>query len=318
MPLHPQVRQLLQQIADAGALPYHRMSVPDARRTFAARASLPTTPPPVAAVEDRRIPGPAGDLGVRLYTPAGTGPFPLLVYFHGGGWVVGDLDAYDSLCRELCGGAGVVVISVDYRLAPEYPFPAAPEDSRAATRWVAAHAVELRGDPTRLAVGGDSAGGNLAAAVAIALRDAGGPALAAQLLVYPAVRLDGTVSASMVENGTGYGLQRADMEWFCRHYLPDPGAGRHPLASPILATSLAGLPPALVQTCEFDPLRDEGEDYARALQAAGVPTTLTRSEGSIHAAWGLYMLLEPGRRMVDEAVQWLRTTLRSQGPASPG
>jgi acetyl esterase len=311
MPLHPQVRDLLSQIAASGAKPYHQLSVEEARRAFAARALLPPSTAAVAKIEDRAIPGPdRNDVGVRLYTPPGTGPFPLLVYFHGGGWVVGTLDTHDSVCRELCGGASLVVMSVDYRLAPEHRFPAAVHDGLAATRWAAANAASLDADPGRVAVGGDSAGGNLAAAIALHCRDAGGPRLAAQLLVYPAVRMDGAVTPSMIDNGVGYGLQRADMEWFCAHYLPSPEAGRDPLASPLLAASLANLPPALVQTCEFDPLRDEGEDYARALRAAGVDVTLTRYEGSIHAAWGLFTVLEPGRRMIDEAVGWLRRRLR--------
>ncbi|MGH8517301.1 MAG: alpha/beta hydrolase [Panacagrimonas sp.] len=312
MPLHPQVRDLLKQIADSGARPYHQVSVDEARRTFATRALLPPSQVAVAKVENRNIPGPGGEISVRIYTPPGSGPFPLLVYFHGGGWVVGNLDSHDSVCRELCGRAELVVVSVDYRLAPEHRFPAAVDDCIAATRWAANHAASLDADPTRVVVGGDSAGGNLAAAVALQLRDDGGPPLAAQLLVYPAVRMDGTVTPSMIENAVGYGLQRADMDWFCAHYLPSPDAGRNFLASPLLATSLANLPPALVQTCEFDPLRDEGEAYAHALRAAGVDVTATRFEGSIHAAWGLFTVLEPGRRMIDQAVDWLRARLRSR------
>jgi acetyl esterase len=312
MPLHPQVRDLLKQIADSGAKPYHQCSVDEARRAFAARALLPPSTVEVAKVENRGIGGPAGnEIGLRIFTPKGRGPFPLLVYFHGGGWVVGDVNTHDSVCREVCGRAGIVVVSVDYRLAPEHRFPAAIDDCIAATRWVAAHAASLDADAARVVVGGDSAGGNLAAAVALKLRDDGGPALAGQLLVYPAVRMDGTVTPSMVENAVGFGLQRADMDWFCGHYLPSPEAGRDPLASPLLASSLANLPPALVQTCEFDPLRDEGEEYARALRAAGVDVAATRYDGSIHAAWGLFTVLEPGRRMVDEAVAWLRQRLRT-------
>ena len=310
MPLHPQVRDLLKQIADSGAKPYHQVSVEEARRAFAARALLPPSQAIVATVEDRSIAGDDGnDIDVRIYTPPGTPPFPLLVYFHGGGWVVGNLDTHDHVCRELCGRAQVVVVSVDYRLAPEHRFPAAVHDSLAATRWAATHARALGADPSRVAVGGDSAGANLAAVVALQLRDDGGPPLAAQLLVYPAVRMDGTVTPSMTENGVGYGLQRADMEWFSAHYLPSSEAGRDPRASPLLAPSLANLPPALVQTCEFDPLRDEGEDYARALRAAGVDVTVTRYDGSIHAAWNLFTVLEPGRRMIDQAVAWLRERL---------
>ena len=312
MPLHPQVRALLQQIADSGAKPYHQVSVEEARRAFLTRAKLPPSDAIVGKVEDRTIPGTDGHaIPLRIYTPPGVGPFALLVYFHGGGWVVGNVDTHDAVCRELCGRANLVVVSVDYRLAPEHRFPAAAQDSIDATRWAATNAASLGADPARMAVGGDSAGGNLAAAVALHLRDDGGPALAAQLLVYPAVRLDGAVTPSMVDNATGFGLQRADMEWFCGHYLGSTEAGSHPLASPALARTLANLPPALVQTCEFDPLRDEGEDYAKAMRAAGVDVTHTRYDGSIHSAWSLFTVLEPGRRMVDEAVGWIRERLRS-------
>ena len=312
MPLHPQVQALLKQIADSGAKPYHQVSVDEARRAFATRAMLPPSTVAVAKVEDRFIAGVDGNrIGLRIYTPPGTGPFALLVYFHGGGWVVGNLDSHDSVCRELCGRANLVVVSVDYRLAPEHRFPAAVDDCLAATRWAAEHAASLDADASRLAVGGDSAGGNLAAAVALQLRDEGAPAIAAQLLVYPAVRMDGTVTPSMIDNAVGFGLQRADMDWFCAHYLPSPQAGQDWRASPMLAPSLSNLPPALVQTCEFDPLRDEGEEYARALRAAGVDVVATRYDGSIHAAWGLFTVLEPGRRMVDEAVGWLRERLRT-------
>jgi acetyl esterase len=312
MPLHPQVQALLKQIADSGAKPYHQVSVDEARRAFATRAMLPPSAVAVAKVEDRFIAGPDGNrIGLRIYTPLGTGPFALLVYFHGGGWVVGNLDSHDSVARELCGRANLVVVSVDYRLAPEHRFPAAVDDCLAATRWAAEHAASLDADAARLAVGGDSAGGNLAAAVALQLRDEGAPAIAAQLLVYPAVRMDGTVTPSMIDNAVGFGLQRADMDWFCAHYLPSPQAGLDWRASPMLAPSLSNLPPALVQTCEFDPLRDEGEAYAQALRAAGVDVVATRYDGSIHAAWGLFTVLEPGRRMVDEAVGWLRERLRT-------
>lgn len=312
MPLHPQVRALLQQIADSGAKPYHQSNYEEARRAFLMRTQLPPSKAIVAKVEDRTIPGTDGNaIPVRIYTPPGAGPFALLVYFHGGGWVVGNCDTHDAVCRELCGRAHLVVLSVDYRLAPEHRFPAAVHDSLDATRWAATNAAALRVDPARIAVGGDSAGGNLAAAVALQLRDDGGPALAAQLLVYPAVRLDGAVTQSMIDNATGFGLQRADMEWFCALYLPSAEAGSNPLASPGLAKSFANLPPALIQTCEFDPLRDEGEDYARSLRAAGVDVTQTRYEGSIHSAWNLFTVLEPGRRMVDEAVAWLRERLRT-------
>lgn len=311
MPLHPQVDALLKNMAAAGGKAFHEMSVPECRAVFAGLlASLPPSTAKIASVVNKKIPGAAGEIGIRIYTPEGAGPFPVLSYFHGGGWVIGDLETHDGVCRELAAGAGVIVVAVDYRLAPEHRFPAAPDDCVAAVKWVAANAASFKGDATRLAVGGDSAGGNLSAVVAQTLRDSKGPALAAQLLIYPVTRVDGVASKSMVENAEGYLLQRKDMDWFCGHYLKSPSDGHQPKASPILAKNLAGLPPALVLTCEFDPLRDEGEDYGRALQAAGVKTTVSRYDGTIHAAFNFFNVIEPGRKMVDEACRWLREQLR--------
>nr|AJZ73157.1 esterase GX2 [uncultured bacterium] len=311
MPLHPQVEGLLKNVAAAGGKAFHEMAVPECRATFAGLlASLPPSTAKLASVANRKIPGPAGEIGVRIYTPEGAGPFPVLSYFHGGGWVIGDLETHDGVCRELCAGAGMVVVAVDYRLSPEHKFPAAPDDCVAAVKWVAANAASIQGDASRLAVGGDSAGGNLSAVVSQRLRDENGPKLAAQLLIYPVARLDGVVTKSMIDNAEGYLLQKKDMEWFVGHYLTSAADGKNVSASPILAKSLANLPPALVQTCEFDPLRDEGEDYGRALQASGVKTTVSRYDGTIHAAFNFFGVLEPGRRMVDEACRWLKEQLR--------
>lgn len=311
MPLHPQVDGLLKNMAAAGGKAFHEMPVAECRATFAGLlASLPPSTAKIAGVADRKIPGPGGEIGLRIYTPEGAGPFPVLSYFHGGGWVIGSLDTHDGICRELCGGAGVVVVAVDYRLSPEHKFPAAPDDCVAAVKWVAANAASIKGDAARLAVGGDSAGGNMAAVVTQRLRDEDGPKLAAQLLVYPVARVDGVATKSMLANAEGYLLQKKDMDWFLGNYLASPADGRTAGASPILAKSLAGLPPALVQTCEFDPLCDEGEDYGRALQAAGVKTTISRYDGSIHGAFNFFGILEPGRKMVDEASRWLKEQLR--------
>lgn len=312
MPLHPQIDGFLKQMAAAGGKGFHEMEVGECRQVFGGLiGSLPPSQAKVANVADRHIPGPGGDLKVRVYTPEGRGPFPALVHFHGGGFVIGDLATHDAVCRELCGGVGMVVVAVDYRLGPEHRFPAAPDDCTAATHWVAANAASLNVDATRLCVGGDSAGGNLATVVAQRLRDGNGPRLAAQLLIYPVARLDGVASRSMIDNAKGYLLERTDMEWFASHYLTSAADGQNPAASPILAKSLAGLPPALVLTCEFDPLRDEGEDYGRAMQAAGVPVTISRHDGTIHATWSFCTALEPGRKMMDEATRWLRETLRT-------
>lgn len=312
MPLHPHVEGLLRNMAAAGGKGFHEMEVGECRQVFGGLiASLPPSAAKIAGTADRKIAGPRGDIGLRVYTPQGAGPFPLLCFFHGGGFVIGDLETHDGVCRELCAGANVVVVAVDYRLSPEHKFPAAPDDCEAAVRWAAANAASIKGDATRLAVAGDSAGGNLSAVVALRLRDGGGPKLAAQLLIYPAVHLDGVETRSMVDNASGYLLERADMLWFRGHYLAQDADGDRVDASPIRAASLAGLPPTLVQVCEFDPLRDEGLKYADALKAAGVAVACSNYAGSIHGAFNFFGVVEPGRRMVDEACRWLKETLRS-------
>ena len=310
MPLHPEVSAFLAKVAAAGGKSFHQLPHTDCRRGYAMlQASLPPSREQVARIEDRRIEGPGGPMPLRIYTPEGGGPFPVLVYFHGGGWVIGSPETHDKICRELCGRVGAVTVSVDYRLAPEHKFPAAVEDCVAATRWVFENIGVLQGDVARVAVGGDSAGGNLAAVISRHLRDTTDWRIAAQLLAYPSTRLDGTTTQSMIDNATGYRLERADMDWFRNHYLASDADGQHPDASPLLARNLAGLPPALVFTCEFDPLRDEGEDYGRALQAAGVPVVISRYDGAIHGTLALFTVMELGRQMMDESVRWLRETL---------
>ena len=236
---------------------------------------------PVAEVAERTIPGPAGDLTVRIYTPFGNGPFPVLTYFHGGGFVLCSLDSHDSICRVLTNAAHCTVVSVDYRLAPEAKFPSGPEDCFAATRWVAENANEIGADSGRLAIAGDSAGGALAAAVALMARDRGGPELVHQLLLCP-VTNHAFDTASYRENANGYQLTGEMMRWFWGHYLETEADGRNFLASPLRAPEVSGLPPATVITAEFDPLRDEGEAYAARLDAAGVPTQLVRYDGMVH------------------------------------
>ncbi|MEQ3549537.1 alpha/beta hydrolase [Pseudonocardia nematodicida] len=286
MPLHPEARQLLAALESAGLPPFEQMTVPQARAAAAGFADLQGEPPEIATV-DRTVPGPAGDIPVRVYTPPGDSPKPMIVYFHGGGWVIGDLDVCDNPVRRIALATGAVVVSVDYRLAPEHVYPAAFDDAYAATAWVAEHAAELGGDAARIAVSGDSAGGNLAAAVAIAARDRGGPRLAAQLLLYPATDFDFT-SGSYAENGAGYLLTIGSMQWFWAHYLGAQDLDRDPYLCPARAESLAGLPPAFVATAEFDPLRDEGEAYAANLRVAGVEVTATRYDGMVHGfAWTL-------------------------------
>jgi acetyl esterase len=205
-----------------------------------------------------------------------------MVFFHGSGFVLCSLDTHDGLCRNLCAWAGCVVVSVDYRLAPEAKFPAATDDCLAATRWAAAHAAELNADPTRIVVAGDSAGGNLAAVTALRIRDEGGPKLCSQLLLYPVTDYHTPGTPSYAENAEGYGLTRATMEWFWDHYLEDPSQATHPHAAPLRAASLAGLPPAYIISAEYDPLRDEAEVYGARLREAGVRTDVVRVPGMNH------------------------------------
>jgi acetyl esterase len=248
---------------------------------------------------------------VRIYTPAGSGPFPVLVFFHGGGWVIGDLDTQDGACRALANGAGCLVVSVGYRLAPEHKFPAAPDDTYAATKWVAANAASINADPARIAVGGDSAGGNLTAVTAQMARQRGGPRLAFQLLIYPVT--DGACdTASYRDNADGYLLTKEMMLWFWNHYVRNPEERFNSMASPLRAQSLKGLPPALVQTAEFDPLRDEGEAYAARLQEAGVPVKLTRYDGMIHGFFGMASVIDRATTAIGEAAEALRSAFATR------
>jgi acetyl esterase len=301
MPLDPQARAFLDEMNSLGGQPLYTMGVDGARRVMDLLATLRPPLAPVASAVDRRIPGPAGEIPVRVYTPNGTAPFPVLVYFHGGGWVIGGLETHDGVCRALADGAGCVVVSIDYRLAPEHRYPAAAEDCYAATRWAAAHAAELGADAARLAVAGDSAGGNLAAVVSLMARDRSGPPIAFQLLIYPVTdaRAD---TRSYRDNAEGYLLTAGDMDWFWGHYLGDEKAkGAEPYASPLRATDVTRLPPALVITAEFDPLRDEGEAYAARLKEAGVAARVTRYDGMIHGFFGMGHLMDKARAAVAES-----------------
>jgi len=305
MPLDPQAKAVLDQFASMGGPQLHEMSVAQARELILGMVALGGEPESIARVENRTVPGPAGQIPVRIYTPVGTAPFPVLVYFHGGGWVIGNLDTHDGICRSLANRVGCLVVSVDYRLAPEHRFPAAPEDCYAATRWLAEHAGSLGGDKGRIAVGGDSAGGNLAAVVALMARDRGGPKLAFQLLVYPATDTD-FETRSYRENSEGYFLTRADMVWFWNHYAPRDEDRRNPYAAPLRAASLRGLPPALVITAEFDPLCDDGNAYAARLREDGVPVRLSQQDGLIHGFFQMGAVIDRGRASVDEASRALK------------
>jgi len=303
MPLDPQAQNVLDVIAELNLPANHTVSPAEARANAQMRPRAQG--PEVTKVEDRTIPGPGPDIPVRIYTPAGAGPFPILAWFHGGGWVIGDLDSADGTARQLTVGANCVTVSVDYRLAPETKFPGAADDCYAATVWAAQHANHINGDASRLAVGGDSAGGNLAAAVSLMARDRQGPALAFQLLIYPVTDCNFT-TASYTNNADGYLLSKASMEWYWNHYLSDPSEASNPYAAPLQATDLSGLPPALVVTAEYDPLCDEGEAYGARLKAAGISTVCTRYDGMIHGFFGMWAALDKGQLAIHEASAALR------------
>lgn len=267
---------------------------------------LTSFPEPVADVSHRVIPGPGGELLVRLYTPEGTGPFPVLVYFHGGGWVIATLNTYDDSCRALANGAQSIVVSVAYRQAPEHKFPAAVEDAYAAFQWTLLNAASFQGDPQRVAVGGESAGGNLAAVVSQIARDRGETLPIHQLLVYPVT--DFTFeSPSYHEHADAKPLNRAMMHWFARHYLPTQAAAENPYAAPLRARDFSGLPPATVITAEIDPLCSEGEAYAERLRQAGVPVEARRFSGVAHEFFGMKALLDESKEALSFAADQLKS-----------
>ena len=315
MPVDPQLAPFLATAAANEDATRHLTVQQTRQAVAAASARIPKRPVSIAGTRDVTVPGPVMDLPARVYTPPGEGPFPVLVFFHGGGFVAYDLDTHDAVCRELCAAAGVLVVSVGYRLAPENKFPAATDDALAAVRWVGAHARELGGDPERLGVAGDSAGANLSTVTALRIRDEGGPHLSAQLLIYPAVDMADHESPSMQENSNGYFLTAERMRYFGDAYLRTPQDARHPHASPLHASSLSGLPPALIMTAEFDPLRDQGRAYADALTAAGVPARYLPGPGLIHGFANLTGFVDAAARLMDEAAAWLKTTLHEPANA---
>lgn len=263
----------------------------------------------VARVDALDVPGPAGAIPARHYVPPGErSGRPLVVYYHGGGWVVGDLDTHDGLCRFLARELDASVLAVDYRLAPEHQFPAAADDAVAAFRWAVSAAATLGCDPARVGVAGDSAGGNLSAVVSLVTTREGGPRPAAQLLIYPATDLLNR-HASYRLFADGFFLTAAEMDWYTGHYLPNREAGRDPRASPLLAPDLSGLPPAVVLTAGFDPLRDEGEAFARRLEEAGVPTTLRRFPGLVHGFANATSVSRAGRAAMLDGARLLRAAL---------
>jgi acetyl esterase len=309
VPLDPKAREIIDAMtASFPSVDFARSGTENRRLVKEAAARvIPAASEPVASATDRAIPGPFGAIPVRVYRPLGAGPEPLPVvaFFHGGGWVVCDLDSHDGICRAIANASGCLVASVDYRLAPEHRFPVPAEDAYAAIHWLGLHAAEIGGDGARLAVAGDSAGGNLAAVVSLLTRDRGGPALALQVLVYPVTdfRFDTESHRSI---GPGYFLQSDEVRYYWHEYLADPADGANPYASPLRAERLAGLPPALVITAEYDPLRDEGEAYARRLADAGVATVATRYDGMFHGFVSFLTLLPDGRRAITQIGDALR------------
>ncbi len=292
--LTPEARALV-TILDEVFPRVDKVDSPEEARRVQKEMPGPDEVDPVASVEDRMIPGPDSDVPVRVYRPSDDDSLrPGVVYFHGGGWVICDLESHDGACRRLANAVDAVVVSVDYRLAPEHKYPAAVEDAYAATQWVAEHAAELGIDATRLAIAGDSAGGNITAAVALMARDRGRPPLAFQLMVYPVI--DSTAKRgdypSKTENAEGYFLTTGQMEWYRDQYVAAEADADEPYLSPNRAESLVGLPPACIVTAECDPLRDEGEEYGRALESAGVAVTMHRAPGMFHGFFNMDAMLD--------------------------
>ena len=302
MILDPDAQRVLDMIKAAGRPAFNTLSPEEARGFFAAgRTVLQPDPEEVAEARDLEAPGPNGPVRLRLYRDAGTAAgqvLPVLIYYHGGGWVLGDLDSHDQACRAIANAAACCVIAVDYRLAPEVKFPGAISDSAAATRWIMANASALAIDPARAAVGGDSAGGNIAAVMAIMARDGYLPPLAFQLLVYPVTDM-GMGHESYQRITAGYPLVASTMVWFIDHYLRDPTDAADWRASPLRAASLAGTAPAMVVTCAHDPLCDEGVDYAKRLDREGVPVTHLHFNDQMHGFLTMGKLIRASRTLID-------------------
>lgn len=309
MPIDPQIAAMLAAMPEWPGvrhvpIPVLRQSVRDSSIAIPGAADAV-----VEGTEDRTIPGPGGDLPIRIYTPQGTGPFPAIVYMHGGGYVVGDLDTQGMIALALCAWSQSVVISVDYRLAPEHKFPAAVDDSFAVLQWAAANAASIGADPARLALAGDSAGANMACATALTARDAGGPAVRAVVNIYGSCNYPGTQTPSAVEFADGPILKADDVDWFWEQYLADPAQQDDQRASPLRAKSHGGLPPHFVGTAECDPSRDDAEDFARKLIDAGVETQLKRYPGMVHGFASWVGFLPGAREVLSDAAAFLKAHL---------
>ena len=309
MPLDPQVKTFLTEAEALGLPAYQDLSPQEARRQMRDSTVPPDPLLMVDRVENRSITGPGGNIGLRLYYPAGDSPFAVLIYYHGGGWVMGDLETHHGLCHALAKKSGCLVVSVDYRLAPEHRHPAAVEDAYAAACWVAQNSAAIQADPARIAVAGDSAGGHLAALVALMARDRNGPHLDMQILIYPITDFNFETS-SYLKNASGYMLTRDLMRWFWNYYLDPEDPSDHPYVAPLRAQDLSNLPPALVITAEFDPLCDEGEAYAARLLQAGVEVKSIRYEGMVHGFFRMTSRLDKAGEALDEVAELIKGHLK--------
>jgi acetyl esterase len=314
MALHPQCKGFLDMLAAAGGPGLNEVPLDEARKVPYQLIELGGPEEPVAQVETRVIPGPV-QIPVRVYRPSLAMDLPVLMFFHGGGFVICNLDTHDRACRSLANASGCVVVSVDYRLAPEHKFPAAAEDAYSATRYVAEHAGEFGIDPSRIAVAGDSAGGNLATVVAMMARDRGGPALKFQLLIYPVTDFTEHATESQREYGQGYFLDTELMDWFADQYFATEADRHLPYASPLKASDVRQLPPAMIITGECDPLRDQGEAYAEQLRHAGVAVQLKRYDGMIHPFLSLAGIVDAGRDAIKDSAVAVRQALTADTPA---
>jgi acetyl esterase len=307
MSLDPQVQRFLANVAKAELPPITQLSPAEARQQMIDASAAMGKPEAVDSIEDRTIPGSGGDIPIRIYKPAGE-ELPIVVYFHGGGWVLGNIDTHDGYCRSLANASDAIVVSVDYRLAPEHKYPAAAEDAYEATRWVNENAVAIGGRTGPLAVAGDSAGGNLAAVVPLMARDRGEPMVGCQVLIYPITDCN-VDTASYQDFANDHLLTRDAMIWFWDHYCELETDRDHAYLSPLRAESLQGLPKTLVITAGYDPLRDEGEAYAEKLREAGVAVTLTRYEGMIHGFTRRFNLLDKAQTALEEVATAIRDLL---------
>jgi len=317
MALDPQAAAFLKELAELGAEPFQNLTPAEARLAVIPFKELSGEPEPVGGVRYAFVPGPTADLPVRIYRPIDGSEdelLPGLVYFHGSGWVVQNIDIFDSVSRAISNRTGCVLVAVNYQKAPEHKFPIPFHDCYSATEWVFENAADLGIDHDRIGVIGDSAGGNLAAAVTLKARDVGGPNIAYQVLIYPAVQY-GWDTPSSLANAEGYLLERAGMEYFWNHYVREPSDGENPYCAPLVADDHSGLPPTLVVSAEFDPLRDDGEYYAEKLRQAGVPVKFSLYEGQIHGLLGLGGVLDATQTLLDEIGIEVRSALGSRGAA---